>query len=143
MRSAIAAVLLATVVLARGDAAAQVSAGQPQLLTIEGILAPDQAAADKVGYDPLSLGFKGGESRRWLGVVAARSLQGDAFRGKEMIEHLLPNQPNLLVSGDAELVAKLQNAPDGSRVVVQGILVPQSRNWMIDKVDVVPAPAKP
>jgi hypothetical protein len=119
----------------------QVSPGQPQLFTIEGIVAPDQATADKVGYDPVSIGFEGGSGLRWLGVVAARSLQGDSFQGKEMIETLLPNSPNLLVTGPSEVVSKLQKAPNGSRVVAQGMLIPATRNWMLEKVDILPAPA--
>ena len=136
-RSIAAAVLLGLVATAHG----QVSPGQPQLFTVEGILAPDQATADRVGYDPVSIGFEGGTGLRWMGVVAARSLQGDSFQGKEMIDSLLPNKPTFLVMGPSEIVSRLGKAPDGSRVVLQGMLTPLSRNWMLDKVDVLPAPA--
>lgn len=123
-------------------ARAQMSVGQPQLFTIEAIAAPDQAAAAKVGYDPLSVGFADGPRGevRWIGVVAARSLDGDAFQGKQVVENLLPNSPNLLVAGPAPLVAKLRAVPNGSRVVLQGILNPPTRNYLLDKVEILKAP---
>jgi hypothetical protein len=135
-RSIAAAVVLGLVATAHG----QISPGQPQLFTVEGILAPDQATADKVGYDPVSIGFEGGGTTRWLGVVGARSLQGDSFQGHEMIDSLLPNKPTFLVTGPSEVVSKLGKAPDGSRIVAQGMLTPLTRNWVLDKVDILPAP---
>ena len=122
---------------------AQVSVGQPQLFTIEAILAPDRATADKVGYDPLSIGFQGGTPGdvRWIGVVAARSLQGDSFQGKQVVENLLAKTPNLLADGPAEIVSRLRAAPNGGRIVLQGILSPPTRIYMLDKVDVLAAPA--
>ena len=143
MRTTLAALAFGVVVLLGSAAQAQVSPGQPQLFTIEGIVAPDQATANKVGYDPISIGFQGGGTQVWLGVVAARSLDGDSFQGKEMIESLLPKSPNLLVDGPKELVSQLQSAPNGSRLVVQGMLVPASRIWMISSVKTLPAGAKP
>jgi hypothetical protein len=143
MRSAIGSIGLTVLLCLPAVARGQVSAGQPQLFTIEAILAPDQAAADKVGYDPLSIGFSGGAAGdvRWIGVVAARSLQGDSFQGRQVVESLLPKSPNLLASGPAEILSKLRAAPNGSRVVLQGILSPSTRNYMLDKVDVLAAPA--
>jgi hypothetical protein len=142
MRSAIRSIALLMLCLP-AVSRAQVSVGQPQLFTIEAILAPDQATADKVGYDPLSIGFQGGSAGdvRWIGVVAARSLQGDSFQGKTVVEGLLPKTPNLLVDGPAEIVSKLRAAQNGSRVVLQGILSPPTRIYMLDKVDVLAAPA--
>ena len=145
MRSAISAVVVSAVVLLGSSAKAQFSAGQPQLFTIEGILAPDQPTANKVGYDPLSIGFQGSNAgtTRWLGVVAARSLDGDSFQGKELVETLLPKSPNVLVDGPKDVVAKLLGAPNGSKIVMQGMLIPASRNWMLDSVKLLPASAPP
>ncbi|MGH7894795.1 MAG: hypothetical protein ACREQL_09010 [Candidatus Binatia bacterium] len=127
-----------------GVAPGQVSAGQPQVFTIEAILAPDMATADKVGYDPLSAGFVGGKSDevRWLGILSARSINGDSFQGRQIVESLQGNQPNLLVSGKDDLLSKFRGAAMGSQVVLQGMLIPQSRNYMLDKVDVRPPAAK-
>jgi hypothetical protein len=58
-----------------------------------------------------------------------------------VVENLLPKTPNLLVSGPAEIVSKLRAATNGSRIVLQGILNPPTRNYMLDKVDVLAAPA--
>jgi hypothetical protein len=143
MRSAIRSlglvVMLCLPVVARG----QMSVGQPQLFTIEAILAPDQATADKVGYDPLSIGFQGASDAgvRWIGVVAARSLDGDSFQGKQVVENLLGNSPNLLVDSSAEIISKLRAAKNGSRIVLQGILSPPTRIYMLDKVEVLAAPS--
>jgi hypothetical protein len=142
MRTAIAALTLGVVVLLGASVQAQVSPGQPQLFTIEGIVAPDQPTANKIGYDPLEIGFLNGNATKWLGVVAARSLDGDSFQGKEMIESLLPKSPNVLVDGPKDLVAQLQNAPNGARIVVEGMLIPTSRNWMISMVKTLPPGAK-
>lgn len=143
MRTAIAAVALGMGILLGATAQAQWSPGQPQLFTIEGIVAPDQATADKVGYDPISIGFQDGGAQKWLGVVAARSLDGDSFQGREVVESLMPKKPNLLVSGPKDVVATLKDAPNGARIVVRGMLVPASRNWMIDSVKTLPASAPP
>jgi hypothetical protein len=144
VRSAIGSIGLAVLLCLPAVARGQVSAGQPQLFTIEAVLAPDQAAADKVGYDPLSIGFADGAAGgdvRWIGVVAARSLQGDSFQGRQVVESLLPRKPSLLASGPPEILSKLRAAPSGSRVVLQGILSPSTRNYMLSKVDVLAAPA--
>ena len=147
MRSAISTVILSAVVLLGSNVRAQVSPGQPQLFTIEGILAPDQPTANKIGYDPLSIGFQGSNAgtTRWLGVVAARSLDGDSFQGKEMVETLLPKSPNVLVDGPKEIVSKLLAAPNGSKLVMQGMLIPESRIWMLSSVKLLSAnaPAPP
>jgi hypothetical protein len=138
LRSLVLLIALAVPAVARAQAGME-DLSKPQLFTIEGVLAPDQAAADKVGYDPLSIGFQGGggAAQRWIGVVGARALGGDSFRGKQVIEALLPKSPNLLVAGPAEIVSKLQTAPNGSRVLIQGILEPPTRNYMLDKVEIV------
>ena len=141
MRTAIAALALGVVVLWGTTAQAQWSPGQPQLFTIEGIVAPDQATANKVGYDPLSIGFQGSDKQVWLGVLGARSLDGDSFQGREVVESLMPKSPNLLADGPKDLVAQLQGAPNGTRVVVQGMLIPASRNYMISSVKTLPAKA--
>ena len=142
MRTAIAALALGVVVLWGTTAAqAQWSPGQPQLFTIEGIVAPDQATANKVGYDPLSIGFQGSDKQVWLGVLGARSLDGDSFQGREVVETLMPQSPNLLADGPKDLVAQLQGAPNGTRVVVQGMLIPATRNYMISSVKTLPAKA--
>ena len=141
MRSVLRSIAFLTALGLTAVAHGQVSPGQPQLFTVEGILAPDQTSADKAGYDPVSIGFEGGTGVRWLGVVAARSLQGDSFQGHEMVDSLLPNKPTFLVTGPDEIVSRLGKAPNGSRVIVQGILTPMTRNWMLDKVEVLPGPA--
>ena len=42
-----------------------------------------------------------------------------------------------MADGPAGIVSKLQAAQNGSRIVLQGILDPATRNYMLDKVDTV------
>jgi hypothetical protein len=110
-----------------------------QVLTIHGTLAADRKAAEKIGYDAISIGFVGAsaDTLRWVGVVEADASGGDAFLGKDILDQLDGYTPNLLASGKAS--AALRNAPTGSRLVVTGIVDESSRNFLVGSVRVVPA----
>jgi hypothetical protein len=108
------------------------------VLTIEGRIAADQAAARKIGYDDVSIGFtkQSPDKMVWIGIVRAESWDGDAMRGKEMLDNLAGFTPTMLAAGNAAGVAKLQSAPVGSRVVVQGILDQGSRLYALGLVTI-------
>ena len=113
-----------------------------RVLTIHGTVAADEKAAQKIGYDAVSIGFTGAPANAltWVGVVAAIAFDGDAFEGRNILATLDGYTPNLLASGKADLIAKIRNAASGSRLVINGILDPSSRNFLVASVRVVPAP---
>jgi len=120
---------------------AQFQTMDTRVLTIHGTVAADEKAAQKIGYDAISIGFTGApaDAMTWVGVVAAMAFDGDAFEGRNILQTLDGYTPNLLASGKADLIAKIRNASSGSRLVINGILDP-SRNFLVASVRVIPAP---
>lgn len=120
-------------------------AGTQHVLTIHGTLTADQKAAQKIGYDAISIGFAGQppDVLRWIGVVKAEAYDGDAFLGKQYLDRVDGYTPNLLASGKSDLVAKLRSAPTGSRVAVMGIFDEDARNFLVGSVKVTPAGSGP
>lgn len=114
---------------------------QGRVLEIHGTVAADEKAADKIGYDAISIGFAGAPpaSLRWIGVVTALAGDVDAFRGKEMLDAVDGYTPNLLADGTPDLLTKLREVPAGSRVVVHGLFTVESRVYFLDSVKTVPA----
>jgi hypothetical protein len=143
MRTRLASLAIATLVGA-GLAAAQPRDVQTQIFRIEGTLAASQDEAQKAGFAALSVGFLQPKNAptRWLGVVSARSREGDAFLGRQTVEQLAPYSPNLLVSGPSELIAKLRELPAGTRVAVTGMLDPHSRNYLVSSLQLPIVPPK-
>ena len=110
-----------------------------QVLAIHGTVDADRKAAEKIGYDAISIGFTGAppDALCWLGVVEADAAGGDAFLGKHILDQLDGYTPTLLASGKASTT--LRNAPAGSRLVVTGIVDESSRNFLVGNVRIVPA----
>ena len=111
-----------------------------RVLTIHGTVAADEKAAQKISYDAVAMGFSGApaDALTWIGVVAATAADGDAFEGRNILAALDGYTPNLLASGKADLIAKIRNAPSGSRLVINGVLDPTSRSFLLTSVRVVP-----
>jgi len=109
------------------------------VVSIKGILAPDEKTADEAGWGGISLGFTGSDSSktRWLGVVHATTLGGDSFDAKTAVFAAHYN-PTLIVSGPPDLAKKLLGIPDGARVHLEGIIPLGSRNIMLDLVQQLP-----
>jgi hypothetical protein len=140
LSSVVAILVLPSMVCAQVDIA-----GTQHVLTIHGTLTADQKAAQKIGYDAISIGFAGAppDVLRWLGVVKAEAYDGDAFLGKDYLDMVDGYTPNLLASGKPELVAKLRNAPTGNRLVVMGVFDQTARTFLLGSVKVMPASASP
>jgi hypothetical protein len=111
-----------------------------ELLTVTGQVAGDEKAARQIGYDAISIGFTGqaADRRVWIGVVTARAWDGDAFRGKEILDGLDPYNPSLIAAGKAAVLAKLQQAPVGSRIVIEGLIDPSARLYQVGSVKTTP-----
>ena len=109
------------------------------LVTIKGILAPDEKTANDVGWGGISLGFTGSDASktRWLGVVHANTFGGDSFEAKSAIFAAHYN-PTLIVAGPPELAKQLLALPDGARVHLEGAIPLGSRNILLDVVRQLP-----
>jgi len=123
---------------------AQTFTGGTKPYVLQGKLAKDQSGAQQSGWFPASLGIAGQPNApvRWVGVTAFIPWDEDPFEGRQVMRRLLPDQPTLLVSGPPGLLTQLQKAPAGNKVVLRGMLVPESRNFMLSGVQVLPASAK-
>lgn len=140
-----AGILVLAAFLATGSpAAAQTFTGGTKPYVLQGKIAADQTGARQSGWFPVSIGTVGQSNAPvvWVGVTAFVTWNDDPFEGREVLRMLMPNQPTLLMSGPPEVVAKLQQAPPGNKVVVRGVLVPDSRNFMLSSVHVLPPSAK-
>jgi len=114
---------------------------QNQLLTITGQVSADQKAAENVGYDAVSISFRGQPADKivWLGVVRAETWNDDAFAGKTMVDNLDGYTPSFMADGKPALVTKIQQAAVGSRLVMQGMLDTGTRQYLVGTVQVIPA----
>jgi hypothetical protein len=122
-------------------AGAQVELGDTtHVLTIEGKVASDQAAAQKSGYTAVSVGFdrQSPNKLRWIGVVRTESEDGDAVLGHDLLVRTQGFTPNIMAVGKTQRLSQLENAPAGSRVVLQGILDEGSRELLLGLVKVTP-----
>jgi hypothetical protein len=145
MRSA--ALALACVLLAAGRAPAVVepgmpNAGPPLILRLDGVVAAQRARSPGT-FTVVSLGLLGGrrQIRRWLAVSEARTIGGDnALLGRDVLERVAPLDPNFLVVGPAALLARVRDAPPGTRLRIEGLVSIMSRTWLLRDVRVLSAP---
>lgn len=144
MRRSVRALLLIATLIVPTQLCAQTFTGGTKPYVLQGLLTKDQASAQQAGWFGISLGVLGQADApvRWVGATSFNTWDDDPFEGRQVLRRLLPDQPTLLVSGPAPLVAQLQKAPVGNKVVLRGVLVPESRNFMLSGVQVLPASAK-
>ena len=110
--------------------------GQPLLLQLEGVIADRKSAARAAGFDSVSLGFQRSDARRWLGVTKARTVGGDnPLDGKDVIALVAPFDPNFLVAGPDELVARVRDASPGTALRIEGLVDRGSRILQLRSVD--------
>jgi hypothetical protein len=136
---------LVTVLCLPVSVQAQMELGdQNQLLSISGRVTADQKTAAQFGYSAVSIGFTGASPDKlvWVGVVKAQSWNGDVFAGREMLAMVQGHTPAMLATGKAALLTKLQQAPVGSRVVVEGIFDQGARSFLLGMVEITPAASK-
>jgi hypothetical protein len=133
--------LLLAAAIAVLPAALHAQLGGTEPYTLKGIMGKDQNAAREAGWFPISVGFIGNDKapERWIGVTSFLTYDGDPFVGRENLRRLLPDDPVLLLDGPPPMMKQVQQAPAGSRLVVRGMLNPQSRIFMISGVQVMPA----
>ena len=111
--------------------------------SMKGTLVANKATANDTGWTGVSLGFTGQDDKkvRWMGAVHASIFGGDTFDAWSYINKVSHYEPTFLVVGPPDLAKKLMALPDGSRVALEGVLDPRSRNLLLDAVKPLPAPA--
>jgi hypothetical protein len=122
----------------------QTFTGGTKPYVLQGKLAADQASAQDSGWLAVSLGTVGQPDTpvRWVGLSAFNTWDDDPFEGRQVLRRLLPDQPTLLMTGPSEMLAKVQKAAAGDKIVLRGVLVPESRNFMLSAVQILPPDAK-
>jgi hypothetical protein len=137
-------VLLVLAILGVIPVSAQTFTGGTKPYVLQGKLAKDQTGAQQSGWFAVSIGSVGKPDTpvRWVGVTAFNTWDDDPFEGRQVLSGLLPDRPTLLVDGPAGLLAQFQKAPVGNKVVLRGMLVPETRTFLLSAVQVVPANAK-
>jgi hypothetical protein len=144
MRRSAGVLVLVSILGVPVSVSAQTFPGGTKPYVLQGKLAKDQSGAQQSGWFGVSIGTLGQPDTpvRWVGVTAFNTWDDDPFEGRQVMRQLMPDQPTLLVTGPPELLSKFQQAPVGNKVVLRGMLVPESRNFMLSGVQVVPASAK-
>jgi hypothetical protein len=143
VRSRAALVLIAFALGAGGLADAQrvpsgpvPSVAPPLLLRLEGVIEPSAEAARGKGFTITSLGFLGGDERRWLAVTKARTVGGDQpLDGKDVLALVDPFTPNFLVTGSRALLDRLLEAAPDTPVRIEGLVDRGSRTYQLRTVE--------
>ena len=135
----IAPVLALALLCVTGSAWAQTFTGGTKPYVLQGKITADQASAQQSGWFGISVGTVGQPDTpvRWIGVSAFIPWDDDPFEGRQVLRRLMPDQPTLLVTGPSEMLSKLKDAPVGNKVVLRGMLVPESRNFMLSAVQIL------
>jgi hypothetical protein len=107
----------------------------PILLRLSGQFVESRDAARTRGLEGVSLGL--GSSTRWLGVLTARTFGGDRFlNGRDVLAAVAPLQPNLIVVGPPDLLARLEDAPAGVPLEIEGAVARGPRTLLLRNVTV-------
>jgi hypothetical protein len=118
-------------------------AGHPIVLRIVGRLATSRATAPGT-IAALALEIRGDKpaTLRWLGVTDARTLpRENPVAGQNLAEALPPLGGRLRLFGPPALLARLRQAPVGSRVTIEGSGFAGDPNLLVTRVAVVePSP---
>jgi hypothetical protein len=111
------------------------------VLKIHGVVAADEASAEKIGYDAISVNFVKTPAKqvKWIGVVQCTNEVGDPFTGKNILDQIVGPQPTMLIDGTPDQVKVLADAPVGAKVTFQGQFVQDSRNLLLSSAAIVPA----
>ncbi|HLK10200.1 MAG TPA: hypothetical protein VKW76_02350 [Candidatus Binatia bacterium] len=133
--------LVAAFLLAAAGVAAGPVGGRPIRLRVTGRLAASRATAART-IAALALEIRGEAASRWLGVTDARTLpHADPIAGQNLVQALLPLGGRLRLSGPAALLARLQRAPIGSRITIEGMGFAGDPNLLVTRVNVAEPPS--
>ena len=133
MRAAFLAALVASTVAVYASDLPKLNVGPPLQLRLEGSFAPDRAHALAGGYDAIRMSI--GDRDRWFSARVARTVGGDQPRsGRDVLNALAPFQTSMRVVGSADLVRRIDDAPDGAPMSVEGLVDIESRSYLLRSI---------
>jgi hypothetical protein len=133
------AALLASTVAVYASDLPKLNVGPPLQLRLEGSFAPDRAHALAGGYDAIRMSIGGHD--RWFSARVARTVGGDQPRsGRAVLNALAPFQTSMRVVGSADLVRRIDDAPEGVPMSVEGLVDIESRSYLLRSIVIEPTP---
>jgi hypothetical protein len=128
----LAALIVSTVAVYASDLP-KLNVGPPLQLRLEGSFAPDREHALADGSDAIRMSI--GEHDRWFAARVARTVGGDQPRsGRAVLNALAPFQTSMRVVGSADLVRRIDDAPDGAPMSVEGLVDSESRSYLLRSI---------
>jgi len=133
MRAALLVAVVASAIAVQASDLPRLNVGPPLQLRLEGSFAPDREHAVARGLDAVRMSLAGRD--RWFAARVARTVGGDQPRsGRDVLNALAPFQTSLHVVGSADLVRRIDDAPDGLAVTVEGLVDIESRSYLLRTV---------
>jgi hypothetical protein len=133
------ATILCSIAPARASDLPRLNVGPPLQLRLEGNFAPDREHAVAGGADAVHMTIGGHD--RWFAAWVARTVGGDQPRsGRDVLNALAPYQTSLRVVGSADLVRRIDDAPDGAPMSVEGLVDIESRSYLLRSVVIGSSP---
>ena len=135
----LAASIVSTVAVYASDLP-KLNVGPPLQLRLEGSFAPDRAHALAGGSDAIRMSI--GRRDRWFAARVARTIGGDQPRsGRAVLNALAPFETSMRVVGSADLVRRIDDAPDGVPMSVEGLVDIESRSYLLRAVVIESTPS--
>lgn len=134
--------VLVGVLTAPLQAAAQRWGEDSQMFIIQGIITDSERTAGELGYDSFSLSYSDEPKAkvRWLAIVGANTWNGDSFDAKNTLDDIVP--PNLILDAKAPILKLIQDSPNGTKFRLEGMLMQDSGNFLLQSATIVPAKSK-
>ena len=140
MRAAFLAALIVSTVAVYASDLPKFNVGPPLQLRLEGSFAPDREHALAGGYDAIRMSIGGDD--RWFSARVARTVGGDQPRsGRAVLNALAPFQTSMRVVGSADLVRRIDDAPDGAPMSVEGLVDIESRSYLLRSIVIGSSPS--
>ena len=140
MRAAFFAALITSTVAVHASDLPRLNVGPPLQLRLEGSFAPDREHALAGGYDAIRMSI--GAHDRWVSARVARTVGGDQPRsGRAVLNALAPFQTSMHVVGSADLVRRIDDAPDGALMSVEGLVDIESRSYLLRSIVIGASPS--
>ena len=139
MRLAILAALIVSTAVYASDLP-KLNVGPPLQLRLEGSFAPDRAHALAGGSDAIRMTI--GRHDRWFAARVARTVGGDQPRsGRDVLNALAPFETSMHVVGSSDLVRRIDDAPEGVPMSVEGLVDIESRSYLLRAVVIESTPS--
>jgi hypothetical protein len=140
VRTAFLAALIVSTVAVFASDLPRLNVGPPLQLRLEGSFAADREHAAAGGLDAIRMSI--GAHDRWFAARVARTVGGDQPRsGRSVLNALAPFQTSMRVVGSADLVRRIDDAPDGVPMSVEGLVDIESRSYLLRSIVIESTPS--